>query len=87
MVTVTEFVVRLVVSVVDLFVIFLTEVALSDPLAFVSLLVGGALTTFAIGFFAYLTLGALLDPLLGDRSGPGGPGESDTIGRAPPPRD
>jgi hypothetical protein len=48
MVTVTDFVVQLVVSVFDLVRIFLLDVLLGvDPLTAVSFLVGGGLTTAA----------------------------------------
>jgi hypothetical protein len=60
MATVTEFVVQLGRSVVDLVVIFATEVALQDPITLLVFLVGAALTTFAAGFFGVLTVGALL---------------------------
>ena len=56
---------ELLVSVIDLVVIFVRDVALRDPLSFVSFLVGGGLTTAAIAAFAYLALGALVD-WLGD---------------------
>ncbi len=79
MVTLVDFVARLIGSVFELVVIFVTEVALSDPLSFVSFLVGGALTTFAIAALGYLALGALVDAVGGDLGG----GDR-TIGRAPP---
>ncbi|PSQ05722.1 hypothetical protein BRC97_08480 [Halobacteriales archaeon QS_6_71_20] len=68
MVTVIDFLVRLVTSVLDLIVIFVTRVALSDPLTFVSFLVGAALTTASVGVLGYLALGALAREL-----GIGGP--------------
>lgn len=49
----------LVSSIVDLVVIFLTDVALQDPLAFVSWAVGAGLTTVTVLYFTYLALGAL----------------------------
>jgi hypothetical protein len=86
MVTLLDFVARLVGSVFELVVIFVTRVALSDPLSFVSFAIGGALTTFAVVAFAYLALGALADALFGGVGG-GGSGNDGTIGRAPPPRE
>jgi hypothetical protein len=83
MVTLLDFVGRLLGSVLELVVIFVTRVALSDPLAFVSFLVGGALTTFAVAALGYLALGALVDAVGG---GVGG-GRNDAIGRTPPPRE
>lgn len=59
MVTVIDFLVRLVTSVVDLIVIFVTEVALRDPLAFVSFLFGAAFVGGASLALGYLALGAL----------------------------
>ncbi|WP_380681441.1 hypothetical protein [Salinigranum sp. GCM10025319] len=82
MVTLVDFIARLLGSVIDLVVIFVTQVALSDPLSFVSFLVGGALTTFAIVAFGYLALGALVDAV----SSVGGGGNG-AIGRAPPRRE
>ena len=61
MATVTELLVRLVESVVDLVIIFATEVATHDPIGLLVFLVGAALTTFAAGLFGVLTLGALID--------------------------
>ena len=85
MVTLVDLLVRLVGSVFELVVIFITRVALSDPLAFVSFAVGGALTTFAIAAFGYFLFGALVDAMSGD-GGTGGGGDG-TIGRAPPPQE
>jgi hypothetical protein len=85
MVTLVDFLARLIGSVFELVVIFITQVALSDPLSFVSFAVGGALTTFSIAALGYLALGALVDAVAGgagDTSGGDGP-----IGRAPPPRE
>ena len=59
MATVTDFVVQLVESVVDLVIIFATEVAPGDPIGLLVFLVGAALTTFAAGLFGVLTVGAL----------------------------
>ena len=83
MVTILDFVGRLLGSVLELVVIFVTRVALSDPLAFVSFLIGGALTTVAVAALAYLTLGALVDAVAGGVAG----GGDDAIGRTPPPRE
>ena len=59
MVTVVGFVVRLVTSVVDLVRIFLLEVALSDPLTFLTFAVGATLTTGALAVGGYVALGVL----------------------------
>ena len=83
MVTLVDFLARLIGSVFELIVIFITQVALSDPLAFVSFAVGGALTTFAIAALGYGVLGALREAIGGGNLG-GGDG---TIGRSPPPRE
>jgi len=61
MATVTELLVQLVESVVDLVIIFATEVATHDPIGLLVFLVGAVLTTFAAGLFGVLTLGALID--------------------------
>jgi hypothetical protein len=61
MVTLTEFVVELLASVVDLVVIFVTEVFLNDPIGAVVFLVGAGLTTASVAVFGYLALGAALD--------------------------
>jgi hypothetical protein len=61
MATVTELLVRFVESVVDLVIIFATEVALNDPIGLLVFLVGAALTTFAAGLFGGLAAGALID--------------------------
>jgi hypothetical protein len=62
MATLLDFVVALLVSVFDLVVIFLRDVALrGDPLALVVFLVGAGLTTAAVGYFFLLVLGALAD--------------------------
>ena len=71
MVTPIDFVVQLVVSVVDLVRIFLLEVLLGvDPLTAVSFLVGAALTTGAIAVFGYLVVGAALNQLTGSGASP-----------------
>lgn len=63
MATVTDFLVQLVRSVVDLVIIFVTEVALQDPIGLLVFLVGAALTTFAAGLFGVLTVGAVIGGL------------------------
>jgi hypothetical protein len=83
MVTVLDFITRLIGSVFELIVIFIMDVALSDPLSFISFAIGGALTTFALAAFGYLALGALVDAVSGDGDG----GDDGTIGRAPPQRE
>jgi hypothetical protein len=87
MVTVLDFLARLIGSVFELVVIFVTRVALSDPLAFVSFLIGGALTTFAVVALGYLALGALGDAVAGGLGGGGSDSGGGTIGRTPPPRE
>lgn len=82
MVTVLDFIARLVGSVFELVVIFVLDVALADPLSFVSFAIGAALTTFSVAVLGYLALGALADAVV-----PGGGSDSDTIGRAPPQRE
>lgn len=57
--TLTDFVVELLTSAVDLLVIFVTDVALLDPLALVTWLIGLVLLAFSVGVFGYLTLGAI----------------------------
>jgi hypothetical protein len=52
------------------------EVATTDPLSALLLLVGAALTAFASGVFGLLAAGAVVGVLTPDR-----------IGRAPPPRE
>ncbi|MFB6281042.1 MAG: hypothetical protein ABEH40_03390 [Haloferacaceae archaeon] len=52
---------ELVGSAVRLVRIFLVEVALRDPLAFVSFAVGALLTTAAVAVLGYLAAGAALD--------------------------
>ena len=69
MVTILDFVVQLVVSVVDLVRIFLLEVLLGvDPLTAISFLVGAGLTTGAVAVFGYLAVGAALNQLTGSGS-------------------
>ncbi|WP_049985135.1 hypothetical protein [Halobellus rufus] len=66
MVTVIDFVVQLLTSIVSLVQIFLTDVLLGvDPITAISFLVGAGLTTFAVVFFGYLVLGALVNQLTG----------------------
>ncbi|MFD1597982.1 hypothetical protein [Halobellus rarus] len=66
MVTVIDFVVQLLTSVVSLVEIFLTDVLLGvDPITALSFLIGAGLTTAAVVFFAYLALGALVNQLTG----------------------
>jgi len=61
MVTLVDFVAELLGSLLRLFVVATTEVALRDPIAFLIALAGGLLIAFSVGFSGYLTLGALLD--------------------------
>jgi hypothetical protein len=75
--TITALVAELLASLVRLVVVFVTQVALRDPLAFVSFLVGAALTTGAVAVLAYLGLRAAIDAVGLSRGSPG---------RAPPRR-
>lgn len=61
MVTVTEFLSRLISSIGEMIVIFVRDVATQDPLSFVSLAVGALFVTIAVVYFAYLVLGAAAD--------------------------
>lgn len=63
MVTVVDFVVELVRSTIELLRIFVFEVALADPLSFVSFLAGAAVIGVTMGAGGYLALGALADAL------------------------
>jgi hypothetical protein len=60
MVSLVEFVVELIASVFELTVVFLRDVAFTDPLAFVSFAMGAAITTGSVAFLGYLAVGALL---------------------------
>ncbi|MFC6989738.1 hypothetical protein ACFQJD_15360 [Haloplanus sp. GCM10025708] len=59
MATLTAVISRLLSSIVDLAVIFLTDVALTDPISFVIWAVGAGLTTIAVAYFSALVLGGL----------------------------
>ena len=74
--TLVDFVVQFFTSAADLFVVSVTDVALRDPLAFVSFLVGLLLFAFSFGLFGYLTLGAVGSLFSSDG----------TLGRRPPQR-
>jgi hypothetical protein len=63
MATVTRLVAELLRSVVDLVVIFATEVAPQDPIGLLVFLAGAVLTTAAAGVFGLLVVGALFDAL------------------------
>jgi hypothetical protein len=66
MVTVIDFVVQLLTSVVSLVEIFLADVLLGvDPITAISFLVGAGLTTAAVAVLGYLALGALVNQLTG----------------------
>lgn len=66
MVTVIDFVVQLLTSIIGLVQIFLADVLLGvDPITAISFLVGAGLTTFAVVFFGYLVLGALVNQITG----------------------
>jgi hypothetical protein len=71
MVSLLEFLVEFLASTVRLVVIFVTDVALRDPLAFVAFAVGAGLTTATLAFFAYLVLGATLEAVGVDAGSPG----------------
>lgn len=76
--TVTALVAELFASLIDLVVVFVTQVALRDPLSFVSFAVGGALITATVGLIGYLAFGAAFEAIGIDLDSPG---------RTPPPRD
>ncbi|WP_435123867.1 hypothetical protein [Halobaculum sp. D14] len=59
MATLIAFLTRLVTSAVDLVVLLVTEAALRDPLAFVSLAVGAVFVLSASAVLGALALGAL----------------------------
>lgn len=59
MATLTAVITKLLSSIVDLVVIFLTDVALNDPIGFVVWAIGAGLTTIAVVYFTYLVLGGL----------------------------
>lgn len=61
MVTLVDFVVEFVLSAIRLIVIFLTDVAIQDPLAFISFVTGALLTTATLLFGGYLAVGAVLE--------------------------
>jgi hypothetical protein len=63
MATITAFVVELVRSVVDLVIIFATDVATQDPIALLVFLTGAAITTLAAGFLGLLVAGVTIDVL------------------------
>ena len=66
MVTFAEFARMLIQSIIDLVVTFAGEVFLGvDPVTAAVFLVGGALTTIAVGVFGALVLGAAVDALTG----------------------
>jgi hypothetical protein len=65
-------------SLLRLTVIFVTEVALRDPLALVAFATGALLTTASVAFVGYLVFGAALDLVGVSLSSPG---------RTPPRRD
>jgi hypothetical protein len=78
MATLLDFIVTFLTSILDLVVIFTTEVALrGDPIALLVFLVGAGLTTASVAFFGYLVVGALLDSVGLSLGSPG---------RTPPPR-
>lgn len=61
MVTVVDFVVELVLSTVELLQIFVFDVALADPLSFVSFLAGSVVIGITMAAGGYLALGALAE--------------------------
>jgi hypothetical protein len=63
MVTVTDFLVELAASVVEMAITIGTEVALRDPLSFVSVVAGTVFLLLSTGVLGYVALGALLQPL------------------------
>ena len=71
MVTLLDFLAEIVTSAIRLFVIFLTDIALREPLAFVTWLVGALLVAVSIAIPAYLVLGAVVELLGGTMWSPG----------------
>lgn len=75
--TLTDLIAQLAGSAVELLVVFLTRVALRDPLSFVAFAVGGALTIVPLVVLGALAAGAALDavgvaaPSLGGTLSPG----------------
>jgi hypothetical protein len=66
MVTPTEFVSMLVMSIIELVVTFAAEVFLGvDPITAAIFVAGAALTTAAVGIFGVLVLGAAVDAVTG----------------------
>jgi hypothetical protein len=63
MVTVTDFLVRLVTSAIELVITFATEVAFNDPLTFVSFLFGTIFVVGASAVFGYVVVGAVANEL------------------------
>jgi uncharacterized membrane protein YraQ (UPF0718 family) len=82
MVSLFEFLVEVLASTVRLVVFVLTEVALRDPLAFVSAAVGGLIIAGTVGFFAYLVFGAALAELGIDVGSPGRTPPREAVGDA-----
>jgi len=66
MVTLVDFVAELLGSLLRLFAVAFTEVALRDPISFVVAAVGGLFVLASVGALGYLTLGALVDLVAGD---------------------
>lgn len=77
MVSVIDFLTELGNSIVDLGGIFVNDIALGDPLAFVSFLAGALIMLFSVGVAGYLGLGALAREL-GIKSPTPGRGPRDT---------
>lgn len=81
MVSLLAFLVELLSSVVDLVVIFLTDVLLNDPLGAIAFLVGAGLTTATLAFGTYLAVGALLKEFGIELPAPGRTSVRDLRGR------
>lgn len=82
MVTVTDFVVRLLTSAVEMVARIGGQVALKDPFSFVAVAFGGAFVTAAVAVLGYLAVGALANEL-GITTPTPGRGQRDADGRVP----
>ncbi|MEZ3142684.1 hypothetical protein [Halobaculum sp. MBLA0143] len=82
MVTVTDFVVRLLTSAVEMAARIGGQVALKDPLSFVSVLFGTVFVTGAVAVLGYLAVGALFNEL-GITTPTLGRGQREADGRIP----
>ena len=73
MVSLVRLLVELVTSFVELLVFSVTRVALLDPLAFASFVMGGALIAASMGVLGYLAVGAFFGAVSDALGNPGRP--------------